>query len=382
MFGQSILARFGVSKFLTAVGVDEDTAKWIGRGVGFAVMIATFDAVGGVAEAAGAAADAAGAAADVATSAAGDIAASAADGAISLAADHSDIVADTIGHATVAGVDHMDAVSGSVADHAAGFLPEAADIDVTTPSETNLDFDHEEARHGHYGGTAGNDPDSSHAGHSDAAGLAGIALPASVLGYRAAGLAADRSNAPSPIKILFLSADPSNAARLRLGEESREIREKLQLGKCRNKFEFHERNSVRPADISQSLLDIVPGIVHFSGHGTEEGALCCEDAAGRMRFIQPADLADLFRQFAATVRCIILSDCFSVIQARAIVEHIEYVIGMSREIGDRAAIAFAVGFYQALAAGRTIPEAYEMGRIQIGLQGIPGKSTPVLLKRK
>jgi hypothetical protein len=101
-----------------------------------------------------------------------------------------------------------------------------------------------------------------------------------------------------------------------------------------------------------------------------------------MQFIQPADLADLFRQFAATVRCIILSDCFSVIQARAIVEHIEYVIGMSREIGDRAAIAFAVGFYQALAAGRTIPEAYEMGRIQIGLQGIPGKSTPVLLKRK
>jgi hypothetical protein len=39
-----------------------------------------------------------------------------------------------------------------------------------------------------------------------------------------------------PIKILFLTSDPSDATRLRLGEELREIREKLQLAKNRDRF--------------------------------------------------------------------------------------------------------------------------------------------------
>jgi hypothetical protein len=52
---------------------------------------------------------------------------------------------------------------------------------------------------------------------------------------------------------------------------------------------------------------------------------------------------------------------------------------MNNAISDEAAIAFAVGFYQALAAGRTYEEAFEFGRVQIRLQGVPEHLTPVLL---
>jgi hypothetical protein len=38
-----------------------------------------------------------------------------------------------------------------------------------------------------------------------------------------------------------------------------------------------------------------------------------------------------------------------------------HVIGTRRAIDDKAAIAFAVGFYQALGAGRTIEDAYKLG---------------------
>ncbi|NJL43674.1 MAG: hypothetical protein HC935_11200 [Pseudanabaena sp. SU_2_4] len=38
------------------------------------------------------------------------------------------------------------------------------------------------------------------------------------------------------VKILFLAADPSDADRLRLGQELREIRERLQLSKQRDTF--------------------------------------------------------------------------------------------------------------------------------------------------
>jgi hypothetical protein len=43
----------------------------------------------------------------------------------------------------------------------------------------------------------------------------------------------------------------------------------------------------------------------------------------------------------------VLNACYSEIQANAIVQHIDYVIGMSQAIGDTAAIKFAMGFYDA-----------------------------------
>jgi CHAT domain-containing protein len=142
------------------------------------------------------------------------------------------------------------------------------------------------------------------------------------------------------------------------------------------------RMSVRPADISQALLDVQPQVVHFSGHGTLTGALCFEDQLGATRVVPPEAIASLFEQFALHVKCVLLNACYSKFQAEAIAKHIEYVVGMNKAIGDRAAIAFAIGFYQALGAGRTFEDAYKLGCIQISLQGIPEHSTPILLKRQ
>ncbi len=181
--------------------------------------------------------------------------------------------------------------------------------------------------------------------------------------------------------VLFLVADPSDLSRLRLGEEIREVQEKLQLAKLREQFELHQRMSVRPADISQALLDVQPRIVHFSGHGSAAGALCFENQLGEAHLVQPDALAALFEQFADQVDYVVLNAYYSEIQASAIATHIKYVIGMNQEIGDKAALAFAIGFYQALGAGRTIEEAYKLGCVQIRLQGIPEHLTPILIKR-
>lgn len=78
----------------------------------------------------------------------------------------------------------------------------------------------------------------------------------------------------------------------------------------------------------------------------------------------------------------ILNACYSDAQATAIADHIDYVIGMNQAIGDKAAIAFATGLYQALGADRTIEEAYKLGCVQIELQGIREHLTPVLIKKE
>jgi YesN/AraC family two-component response regulator len=187
-------------------------------------------------------------------------------------------------------------------------------------------------------------------------------------------------NEPTMTTILFLAADPTNASRLRLGQELREIQEKLQLAKMRDEFKLEQRMSVRPVDISQAILDEKPKIVHFSGHGTNEGSLCFENEIGKSQFVEPDALASLFELVADHVDCVLLNACYSEIQAKAIANHIKYVIGMNKAIGDKAAISFAIGFYQALGAGKSVEDAYKFGCVQIRLQSIPEHLTPVLIK--
>lgn len=185
------------------------------------------------------------------------------------------------------------------------------------------------------------------------------------------------------ISVLFLAADPTDASRLRLGEEFREIDEQLTLAKQRDYFDLKlPQLSLRPKDISRALLNAQPQIVHFSGHGTPEGALCFEDEAGQIHLVQPEALAALFEEFADQVKCVLLNACYSETQAKAIAEHIDHVIGMSKAISDKAAIAFALGFYQALGAGRKVEDAYRLGCVQIRLLGIPEHLTPVLIKKE
>lgn len=130
------------------------------------------------------------------------------------------------------------------------------------------------------------------------------------------------------------------------------------------------------------MLDLEPQIVHFSGHGESTGALQFENQIGQTHFVQPDALAALFEPFASQINCVLLNACYSDIQAKAVAEHIEYVIGMNQAVGDEAAIAFSVGFYQALGAGRTIEDAYKLGCVQIRLWNIPEHLTPMLIKKR
>lgn len=180
------------------------------------------------------------------------------------------------------------------------------------------------------------------------------------------------------VRILFLTADPSDITRLRLGQELRDIREKLQLSQQRESFTLYSRESVRPGDITQAIHDISPQILHFSGHGSRTGELYFENSTGKSQLVDPDALANLFELIADQVSCVVLNACYSEIQAKAISQHIPFVIGMSQAIGDRAAIAFAVGFYKALGAGHSFEKAYNFAKVEMQLEGIQENLTPAI----
>jgi tetratricopeptide (TPR) repeat protein len=183
-----------------------------------------------------------------------------------------------------------------------------------------------------------------------------------------------------PIKILFLAPDPSDAARLRLGEELRNIQNRLE----QTSYRLESRWAVRPEDVLHAILEIRPHVVHFSGHGQETGEICLQDDLGSIKPVQPEALAALFKLAAEYVKCVIINTCYSEDQAKAIAKFIPFVIGMKTSIGDQAAIVFAKGFYIALQSEesiepKSIEKAFEAGCVAIWLDGIPREHlTPIL----
>jgi TIR domain/CHAT domain len=181
--------------------------------------------------------------------------------------------------------------------------------------------------------------------------------------------------------ILFLGANSQDTSRLRLDQELRDISEGLQRSQQRDQFNLQQKWAVRPRDIQRAMLDLQPQIVHFSGHGEGEAGLVFEDEVGKSKLVDGAALAGLFKLFADQLHCVVLNGCYSEVQAKAISQHIPYVIGMNQAIDDKAAIAFAVGFYDALGAGRDVEFAYKLGCNAIQMEGIAEHLTPVLLQK-
>ena len=177
--------------------------------------------------------------------------------------------------------------------------------------------------------------------------------------------------------ILILAANPKNTSRLELEKEIREIDEGLRRSNKREQFKLEMKLAVRQRDFYRAILDTQPQIVHFCGHGAGEDGIVLEDETGMTAFVEADTLASQFKLFAKkSVKCVVLNACYSEIQAEAIHEHINYVIGMNKAIGDKAAINFAVAFYDALAAGEDVEFAFELGCSQ--MIGLKENQTPVL----
>ncbi len=179
--------------------------------------------------------------------------------------------------------------------------------------------------------------------------------------------------------ILILAANPRGTNERRLGEEMREIEDGLRRAQKRDEFVIKQRWATTPLDMQRAILDEKPNIVHFCGHSAGEKGLVFEDKNGRPKPVTGRALARLFKRLSDQVSCVLLNACHSEIQAKAIAQHIETVIGMSQAVGDQAAVKFATGFYDALGAGRDVDFAYDWGCSAIEMEGIDEALTPVLL---
>ncbi len=185
----------------------------------------------------------------------------------------------------------------------------------------------------------------------------------------------------TPVRILFLGANPADSTRLRLDEEVREIDHALASAALGKRCDLRQQWAVRVSELQGFLLRTKPRVLHFSGHGSES-AIMLESDGGGSRPVAAARLANLLKQFNQNLRCVVLNACYSAEQAEAIAEHIDCVIGMSAAVADRAAIRFAAAFYLAVASGCSVQAAFDQGCADIEVGELAQDEVPALIARR
>lgn len=203
--------------------------------------------------------------------------------------------------------------------------------------------------------------------------------------------------------ILFLAANPAGTDRLALDQEARAIQAELERSGCRERFELVTRWAAEPLDLLRELSKLKPTVVHFSGHGRRkvrdehpQGLGPWRDVASEISSEQPQDglffhgrdgrahvmstaaFAEAFGAAGTSVKVVVLNACYSEVQAQALIEHVDYVVGMRGSIHDDAAKDFAVGFYCGLGASESVAGAVKYGRAAMHMEGMPDGDLPQL----
>ena len=180
-------------------------------------------------------------------------------------------------------------------------------------------------------------------------------------------------------KILILTASPDDESKIRADKEITAIKEELNGSKYKEKFTINFELAVKPDKLDSILQTEQPEIVHFCGHGKKEG-LVLENDSEKSHVVPLEAFADLISKFK-NMECVVLNACYSHSQANKINENVQYVIGMTEQIEDTAAIKFATHFYRALFAGYGYKDSYDFGRIAIGILGIENDLLSVFLQK-
>ncbi len=201
-----------------------------------------------------------------------------------------------------------------------------------------------------------------------------------------------------PLRILGMISSPAGLPALDVEAERGRLEDALRTHLDAGRVELSWLDDVSWTGVHDRLLEGEWHVLHFIGHGgydtdTDEGVLAFVGRKGRADLVPASRLADLLDEAEPTPRLVVLNSCqsgasgtvdlFSGTAAALAHSGIHAVAAMQYAISDDAAVAFARGFYKALAHGRGIDEAVRSGRIGIlGLsRGTLEWITPVLYLR-
>lgn len=188
------------------------------------------------------------------------------------------------------------------------------------------------------------------------------------------------------VKILFFAADPilgrPDGIPLELAKEMREIEEHVKKARYGHRLLFEPHGAARADDLLEFLEHTDARVVHFSGHGGDEGLVLVGRDGHSRHPVDAAALKRVFREYRGSVRLVVLSACSSNAEAQAIADIVGCAIGTSSTISDEAAITFNSRFYRAIANGYSVRRAFDEACMVLQVYRVPREEYPELVFRK
>lgn len=186
----------------------------------------------------------------------------------------------------------------------------------------------------------------------------------------------EKQQMPRQIKILTVFANPNGSDKGRLDEEERTIKECV--AQCQQRDNLHLKSipAARIRDLQLALMTDDYQVVHFSSYATETGELQFEDDKGEAKPVPKEALANLLRLYSS-IECVILNARHTLSQGQLIASGVTCTIAMDGPISHEASRFFVRGFYDAVGSGKTYAEAFQQGRVALGLEGFSSEEIVV-----
>jgi len=180
-----------------------------------------------------------------------------------------------------------------------------------------------------------------------------------------------------PATVLAVYAAPTGSVPLCWERDMRALREAL--APYPDRFRLDVMPLATPEDVQRALVQCRPRYLHIFAHGVVDGILLDDGEGGRGWKLPYPLLAEMVRA-TPSLRCVLLSACDSAYAANATGSGEPYLIAMRGQVSVGAAIAFAKGFYEALAAREdtSIEAAFAQGLIRLQLIAPQYAGVPLL----
>jgi len=183
----------------------------------------------------------------------------------------------------------------------------------------------------------------------------------------------------STINILFLAAVPKGVAPLSIDKEYRDIEDVLDESPLGMRFRLFRHAKVQRPELERTLSTFQPHIVHFAGHGSENGSLLVEGTDGNRWELDRDTIRTIFKAYGQSVKMAVLNACYSEVTANVLRESVSYVVANSIAVFDEHAITFSKTFYSTLFKDETLNKCFREALKAVQDKDPQGALTPQLL---
>jgi len=191
-----------------------------------------------------------------------------------------------------------------------------------------------------------------------------------------------------------MSADPairndlvvelhSLVSKLRLDAEMRKVQEEIRGSKFSDKVNIEYRPAADYETLVKGLNDIMPQVVHYSGHSNTYG-LAFDDGSVETPETNMLSYSLLSKALGAPdnpPRILLLNSCESSAGRDELLKSVDVLISMKVSVSDIAAATFAPFFYAAIASGQSVQSAFEQGKNAVESVSIGEAYTPEIFSR-